>query len=71
MLNAVKGISDLINNTGHINADFADVATVMANKGLSLMGTGTASGEGRAVKAAKEAISRHFLKIFQLMGLRV
>ena len=68
MLNAVKGISDLINNTGHINADFADVATVMANKGLSLMGTGTASGEGRAVKAAKEAISSPLLEDISIDG---
>ena len=68
LLNAVKGISDLINNTGHINADFADVATVMANKGLSLMGTGTASGEGRAVKAAKEAISSPLLEDISIDG---
>ena len=45
LLNAVRGISDLINNTGHINADFADVSTVMANKGLSLMGTGICDGQ--------------------------
>ena len=57
LLNAVRGISDLINNTGHINADFADVKTVMANKGLALMGTGVCTGPDRAVKAATEAIS--------------
>ena len=68
LLNAVKGISDLINNTGHINADFADVATVMANKGLSLMGTGIASGESRAVKAAKEAISSPLLEDISIEG---
>tara|TARA_B100000925_G_scaffold289044_1_gene271140 strand:+ start:51 stop:1523 length:1473 start_codon:yes stop_codon:yes gene_type:complete len=68
LLNAVKGISDLINNTGHINADFADVATVMANKGLSLMGTGLASGEGRAIKAAKEAISSPLLEDISIDG---
>ena len=50
LLNAVRGISDLINNTGHINADFADVSTVMANKGLSLMGTGMCAGPERAIK---------------------
>ena len=44
LLNAVRGISDLINNVGHINADFADVRTIMANKGLSLMGTGISQG---------------------------
>lgn len=68
LLNAVQGISDLINNTGHINADFADVATVMTNKGLSLMGTGTASGPERAIKAAKEAISSPLLEDVTIDG---
>src|SRR5690606_2742438 len=68
LLNAVQGISDLINNTGHINADFADVATVMTNKGLSLMGTGTAAGPERAVKAAKEAISSPLLEDVSIDG---
>ncbi|MBD64124.1 MAG: cell division protein FtsZ [Halobacteriovoraceae bacterium] len=62
LLHAVQGISDLINNTGFINADFADVSTVMANKGLSLMGTGIATGSDRAVKAATEAISSPLLE---------
>ena len=68
LLNAVQGISDLINNTGLINADFADVATVMTNKGLSLMGTGTASGENRAVTAAKQAISSPLLEDISIDG---
>ena len=68
LLNAVRGISDLINNTGHINADFADVSTVMANKGLALMGTGTAKGEGRAIKAATEAISSPLLEDISIHG---
>ncbi|MBC7429899.1 MAG: cell division protein FtsZ, partial [Bacteriovorax sp.] len=68
LLNAVRGISDLINNTGHINADFADVSTVMANKGLALMGTGTASGPGRAIKAATEAISSPLLEDISING---
>ncbi len=68
LLNAVRGISDLINNTGHINADFADVSTVMANKGLSLMGTGTASGPDRAIKAATEAISSPLLEDISIDG---
>lgn len=68
LLNAVQGISDLINNTGHINADFADVATVMTNKGLSLMGTGTAAGPERAIKAAKEAISSPLLEDVTIDG---
>ncbi len=68
LLNAVRGISDLINNTGHINADFADVSTVMANKGLALMGTGSAAGAGRAIKAATEAISSPLLEDISING---
>ncbi|MBK23767.1 MAG: cell division protein FtsZ [Halobacteriovorax sp.] len=68
LLNAVRGISDLINNTGHINADFADVSTVMANKGLSLMGTGLCSGPDRAIKAATEAISSPLLEDISIDG---
>ncbi|MDC0255347.1 cell division protein FtsZ [Bacteriovoracales bacterium] len=68
LLNAVRGISDLINNTGHINADFADVSTVMANKGLSLMGTGVCSGPDRAIKAATEAISSPLLEDISIDG---
>jgi cell division protein FtsZ len=68
LLNAVRGISDLINNTGHINADFADVSTVMANKGLALMGTGSATGAGRAIKAATEAISSPLLEDVSING---
>ncbi len=68
LLNAVRGISDLINNTGHINADFADVSTVMANKGLALMGTGAAAGAGRAIKAATDAISSPLLEDISING---
>jgi cell division protein FtsZ len=68
LLNAVQGISDLINNTGLINADFADVSTVMTNKGLSLMGTGTATGAERALKAAKQAISSPLLEDVSING---
>lgn len=68
LLNAVRGISDLINNTGHINADFADVSTVMANKGLALMGTGMANGPDRSIKAANEAISSPLLEDITIDG---
>ncbi len=68
LLNAVQGISDLINNTGLINADFADVSTVMTNKGLSLMGTGTATGVERALKAARQAISSPLLEDVTIDG---
>ncbi len=68
LLHAVQGISDLINNTGFINADFADVSTVMANKGLALMGTGICSGPDRAVKAATDAISSPLLEDISIDG---
>lgn len=65
---AVKGISDLINIRGLINLDFADIRTVMQNKGLALMGTGSAKGEGRAVEAAKQAISSPLLENVKIDG---
>ncbi len=68
LLNAVRGISDLINYTGHINADFADVKTVMSGKGLALMGTGVATGPDRAIKAATEAISSPLLEDVTIDG---
>jgi cell division protein FtsZ len=68
LLHAVQGISDLINNTGLINADFADVSTVMANKGRALMGTGIANGADRAIKAATDAISSPLLEDITIDG---
>ncbi|MFT6631569.1 MAG: cell division protein FtsZ [Bacteriovoracaceae bacterium] len=68
LLHAVQGISDLINNTGFINADFADVSTVMANKGLALMGTGIATGPERSIKAATDAISSPLLEDITIDG---
>ncbi|MGP7817595.1 cell division protein FtsZ [Niallia sp. 01092] len=58
----VQGISDLIATPGLINLDFADVKTIMANKGSALMGIGVASGENRASEAAKKAISSPLLE---------
>src|SRR5690606_26036968 len=49
LVNAVKGISDIINIPGTVNVDFADVKTVMSSMGLALMGIGRAVGENRAV----------------------
>jgi cell division protein FtsZ len=57
-LPGVKGISDLITQSGIVNVDFADVKTVMSNMGRALMGTGCAKGQGRARLAAEMAISR-------------
>jgi cell division protein FtsZ len=58
----VQGITDLITVPGLINLDFADVRTIMANAGSSLMGIGIASGENRAAEAAKSAISSPLLE---------
>jgi cell division protein FtsZ len=59
----VQGISDLITVHGMINLDFADVKTVMTNAGSALMGIGRASGENRAVDAAKQAIESPLLEV--------
>ena len=59
----VQGISDLITTPGLINVDFADVRAIMTDAGSSLMGIGTASGENRAVTAAKMAISSPLLEL--------
>jgi len=58
----VQGISDLIAKPGLINVDFADVKTIMFDKGSALMGIGVATGENRAVEAAKKAISSPLLE---------
>ncbi len=59
----VQGISDLITVHGLINLDFADVKTVMKNAGSALMGIGRASGENRAIEAAKQAIESPLLEV--------
>lgn len=68
LLNAVQGISDLIMNTGLVNCDFADVRTIMQNKGLALMGTGKAEGTNRAMEAANQAISSPLLEDVSIDG---
>ena len=68
LLHAVKGISDLINVRGYINLDFADIRTVMASKGMAIMGTGRARGENRAVEAATAAISSPLLENISIDG---
>jgi cell division protein FtsZ len=62
LLQAVKGITDLINLPGHINVDFADLKTVMKEVGPAIMGSGSASGENRASEAAKRAIDNQLLE---------
>ncbi|AKF94398.1 cell division protein FtsZ [Brevibacillus laterosporus] len=58
----VQGISDLIATPGLINLDFADVKTIMTERGSALMGIGVASGENRAAEAARKAISSPLLE---------
>ena len=58
----VQGISDLISITGVINLDFADVKTIMQDRGMAHMGIGVASGENRAEDAAKQAIQSPLLE---------
>ncbi len=67
---AVKGISDVVMVPGYVNVDFADVKTVMSNRGRAVMGTGVASGEGRAVEAAQRAISSPLLEDGSIKGAR-
>src|ERR1700758_2007843 len=62
LLQGVQGITDLINTPGLINTDFADVKMVISNAGSALMGVGYASGDGRAVNAARAAISSPMLE---------
>src|ERR1700683_3179541 len=62
LLQGVAGITDLITTPGLINTDFADVRMIMQNAGTALMGVGEASGEGRAVAAARAAISSSLLE---------
>lgn len=68
LLHAVQGISDLIQYHGYINVDFADVKTIMSDRGQALMGTGRASGDKRAVTAMQQAISSPLLEDVQIDG---
>jgi cell division protein FtsZ len=68
LLNAVRGISDIINSAGYQNVDFADVKAVMAEKGQTLMGTGEARGENRAEDAARKALASPLLDNISIHG---
>ncbi|BAO43509.1 cell division protein FtsZ [Thiolapillus brandeum] len=70
LLNAVQGIAELITRPGLINVDFADVRTVMAEMGMAMMGSGCASGEERARKAAEAAVNCPLLDDFHLAGAK-
>jgi cell division protein FtsZ len=70
LLHALKSISDLITVPGLINLDFADVKTIMSERGMAFMGIGTGSGEDRAKEAAKKAISSPLLEDISISGAR-
>lgn len=67
---AVRGISDIIKRPGMINVDFADVKTVMSEMGMAMMGTGSATGAGRAREATEAAIRNPLLEDVHLQGAR-
>jgi cell division protein FtsZ len=68
--NACAGIAEIINVDGNVNVDFEDVKTIMGEQGKAMMGTALASGENRAMAAAKEAISCPLLEGIDLQGAR-
>lgn len=70
LLNAVQGVADLIVRPGTINLDFADVRTVMSEMGMAMMGSGRASGENRAQRAAEMAIRSPLLEDVDLHGAK-
>ncbi len=68
LLNAVQGISSIINSHGLNNTDFADVKAVMSEKGMTLMGTGDAKGDNRAEEAVNKALSSPLLGDMSISG---
>ena len=70
LLQAVRGISDLITVHGLINLDFADVRTIMSEMGMAMMGAALAEGENRAIEAAQRAISSPLLDDLSIQGAR-
>ena len=70
LLDAVKGISDVITKPGKINLDFADVKNIMGSMGMAVMGSATATGENRAKEAIQMAISSPFLEDDEIEGAK-
>lgn len=68
LYNATRGISQIITKTGEINVDFADVRTIMKDMGDAMIGTGLASGDERALKSAKDALSNPLLEEIDISG---
>ena len=67
---AAKCITDVINSTGQINVDFADVCTVMRNGGVAILGNAAAAGENRAQKAIEEALNSPLLNDNDIRGAK-
>src|SRR5262249_7499615 len=67
---AAKCITDVINSTGQINVDFADVCTVMRNGGVAILGSATAKGDSRAQKAIEEALNSPLLNDNDIRGAK-
>lgn len=67
---AAKGIAEIITVPGYINVDFEDVKTVMTNSGVALMGSATATGEDRAIKAAQLALASPLLNDSDIRGAK-
>ena len=67
---AVQGISDIIMKPGYINVDFADVKTVMSEKGIAMMGTGQSTADERGIDAASQAVSSQLLEDIELKDAR-
>jgi len=68
LLKAVRGISDIINTSGFQNVDFADVKATMAEKGMTMMGTGESKGENRAEEAVNKALNSPLLDNISIEG---
>ena len=70
LMQAVRGISDLITKPGEVNVDFADVRTIMGERGIAMMGTGAGTGDNGAVEAAQKAINSELLENHSIEGAR-
>ncbi len=70
LMQGVRGISDLITRPGEVNVDFADVRTIMAERGIAMMGTGTGAGDNGAVEAAQKAINSELLENHSIEGAK-
>ena len=67
---AVRGVSDLINMSGYVNVDFADVQSIMAGKGMGIMGVGIGEGDRAVIEAAESAVNSPLLNEMSMTGAR-